>query len=101
MYETKIEEWAAGLLEFIFGIIGDIISFGVTMLLMYGVAYVIGRYLICRNNADEWAEFAGHIRSGIKDLAEAFKNAMPAVKESAKAWADEKIEDLKDELEYW
>lgn len=101
MYETKIEEWAAGFLEFIFGIVGDIISFGVTLCLMYIAAYVIGRYLICQNNADEWAEFTGHIRSGIKDLAEAFKNATPAVKESAKAWADEKIEDLKDELEYW
>ena len=101
MYETKIEEWAAGLIEFVFGIIGDVISFGVTVLLMYGVAYIIGKYLICQNNDEEWAEFTGHIRSGVKDLAEAFKNAMPAVKESAKVWADEKIEDLKDELEYW
>ena len=101
MYETKIEEWAAGLIEVGFCIIGDFISFGVTILLMYGVAYIIGKYLICQNNDEEWAELTGHIRSGVKDLAEAFKNAMPAVKESAKVWADEKIEDLKDELEYW
>lgn len=98
MYETKIEEWAVGFLEFVLGIVGDIVSFGVTVGLIYVAAYVIGRYLICQNDADEWAEFTGYIRSGIKDLAEAFKNAMPAVKESAKAWAEEKIEEIKYEL---
>lgn len=98
MYETKIEEWAVGLLEFVFGIAGDIISFCVTWGLMFGLFYVGCRYFVCQNNTEECDKFFGDIRSGIKDLAEAFKNAMPAVKETAKAWAHEKIEDIHDEL---
>lgn len=100
MYETKIEEWSAGFLEFVFGIAGNIISFCVTWGLILGFFYVVSRYLVCQNNTEEWAKFAGNIRSGIKDLAEAFKNAMPAVKESAKAWANEKIEEIRDEWEW-
>jgi len=75
MTETKLEEWAYGFMTFIFGIAGDIISFCVTMGLLYATFYIIGRYLVCQNDDQEWSEFTGHIRSGIKDLAEAFKNA--------------------------
>lgn len=99
MTETKLEEWAYGFMTFIFGIAGDIISFCVTMGLLYATFYIIGRYLVCQNDDQEWSEFTGHIRSGIKDLAEAFKNATPAIKEAAKEWADTAIERIEDILD--
>lgn len=99
MTETKLEEWAYGFMTFIFGIAGDIISFCVTMGLLYATFYIIGRYLVCQNDDQEWSEFTGHIRSGIKDLAEAFKNATPAIKAAAKEWADTAIERIEDILD--
>ena len=99
MTETKLEEWAYGFMTFIFGIAGDIISFCVTMGLLYATFYIIGRYLVCQNDDQEWSEFTGHIRSGIKDLAEAFKNATPAIKAAAKEWADTTIERIEDILD--
>jgi len=99
MTETKLEEWAYGFMTFIFGIAGDIISFCVTMGLLYATFYIIGRYLVCQNDDQEWSEFTGHIRSGIKDLAEAFKNATPAIKAAAKEWADTAIECIEDILD--
>lgn len=99
MTETKLEEWAYGFMTFIFGIAGDIISFCVTMGLLYATFYIIGRYLVCQNDDQEWSEFTGHIRSGIKDLAEAFKNATPAIKAAAKEWADMAIERIEDILD--
>jgi len=99
MTETKLEEWAYGFMTFIFGIAGDIISFCVTMGLLYATFYIIGRYLVCQNDDQEWSEFTGHIRSGIKDLAEAFKNATPAIKATAKEWADTAIERIEDILD--
>lgn len=99
MTETKLEEWAYGFMTFIFGIAGDIISFCVTMGLLYATFYIIGRYLVCQNDDQEWSEFTGHIRSGIKDLAEAFKNATPAIKAVAKEWADTAIECIEDILD--
>lgn len=99
MTETKLEEWAYGFMTFNFGIAGDIISFCVTMGLLYATFYIIGRYLVCQNDDQEWSEFTGHIRSGIKDLAEAFKNATPAIKAAAKEWADTAIERIEDILD--
>lgn len=99
MTETKLEEWAYSLITFIFGIAGDIISFCVTMGLLYATFYIIGRYLVCQNDDQEWSKFTGHIRSGIKDLAEAFKNATPAIKAAAKEWADTAIECIEDILD--
>jgi hypothetical protein len=99
MTETKLEEWAYGFMTFIFGIAGDIISFCVTMGLLYATFYIIGRYLVCQNDDQEWSKFTGHIRSGIKDLAEAFKNATPAIKAAAKEWADTAIECIEDILD--
>lgn len=99
MTETKLEEWAYGFMTFIFGIAGDIISFCVTMGLLYATFYIIGRYLVCQNDDQEWSEFTGHIRSGIKDLVEAFKNATPAIKAAAKEWADTAIECIEDILD--
>lgn len=96
MAETKLEEWAYNLMTFIFGIAGDIISFCVTMGLIYATFYIVGRYLICQNDNQEWSEFTGHIRSGVKDLAEAFKNVTPVIKMASKEWAEEKIESIKD-----
>ena len=99
MTETKLEEWAYSCMTFIFGIAGDIISFCITMGLLYATFYIIGRYLVCQNDDQEWSEFTGHIRSGIKDLAEAFKNATPAIKAAAKEWADTAIECIEDILD--
>lgn len=99
MTETKLEEWAYSCMTFIFGIAGDIISFCITMGLLYATFYIIGRYLVCQNDDQEWSEFTGHIRSGIKDLAEAFKNATPAIKAAAKEWADTAIECIEDVLD--
>lgn len=96
MTETKLEEWAYGLLTFIFGIAGDIISFCVTIGLLYLTFYVIGKYFVCQNNDKEWSEFTGNIRSGIKDLVEAFKNAAPAIKATAKEWADTILDCIED-----
>lgn len=99
MTETKLEEWAYSCMAFIFGIAGDIISFCITMGLLYATFYIIGRYLVCQNDDQEWSEFTGHIRSGIKDLVEAFKNATPAIKAAAKEWADTAIECIEDVLD--
>lgn len=99
MFDNKLVEWASGFLEFIFGIAGDIISFGVTLGLLYATFYIVGRYLVCQNDAAEWEKFTGNIRSGIKDLAEAFKNATPAIKVAAKEWADTMLECIEDILD--
>ena len=96
MFETKLEEWLCNIMEFIFGIAGDIISFGVTMALLYATFYLVGKYLVCQNDKAEWVKFTGHIRSGIKDLAEAFKNAAPAIKVTAKEWADTILDCIED-----
>ena len=99
MFDNKLAEWASGVLSFVFGVIGDIISFGVTICLLYATFYIVGRYLVCQNNDVEWAKFTSNIRSGIKDLAEAFKNATPAIKATAKEWAEEVLESIEDVLD--
>lgn len=99
MFDNKLVEWASNILDFVFGIVGDIISFGVTIGLLYATFYLVGKYLVCQNDDQEWSEFTGHIRSGIKDLAEAFKNATPAIKAAAKEWADTAIECIEDILD--
>lgn len=95
MYETSLETMAFGLLSFLFGIMETIINFCVVAGLVYGLFYVFCRYFVCQNNKDEWEWFLGDIRSGLKDLAKAFKEVAPGIHESAKCWASEKIENLK------
>lgn len=97
MTETTLDNLVMGFASFFFGIIGDIISFCVTITLFCTVYYLFVRYFVCQNDKEQYAEFNGNIRAGIKDIAESFKAVMPAVKESAKCWAKEKLEELKDE----
>ena len=97
MTETTLDNLVMGFASFFFGIIGDIISFGVTLSLFCLTYYLFARYFVCQNDSKQWEEFNGCIRAGMKDIAETFKAVMPAVKESAKCWAKEKLEELKDE----
>ena len=87
--ETKFEEAVFAIGSFVFEIFGDIISFCVTCALLYSAGWVICRYLICENDADIWADFTGHIRSGFRGLAEAFKDAIPGIKAMVKGWVDD------------
>ena len=87
--ETRLEEAVFAIGSFVFGIVGDIISFCVTLGLLYSAGWIICRYLICENNEDIWADFAGHIRSGFRGLAGAFKDAIPGIKAMVKGWVDD------------
>jgi hypothetical protein len=96
MYETKLEELIYSFVSFILEVLGHIIDFSVTVALIYLTFYLFCRYLVCQNDKKEWERFTGDLRSGVKDLAEAFRNMGPAVKESAKVWAKEVMDDLLD-----
>lgn len=87
--ETRLEEAVFAIGSFVFGIVGDIISFCVTLCLLYSAGYIISRYLICENDEDIWADFAEHIRFGFRGLAEAFKGAIPGIKAVVKNWVDD------------
>lgn len=87
--ETRLEEAVFSIGSFVFGVFGDIISFCVTCGLLYSAGWIICRYLICENDEDIWADFTGHIRSGFRGLAEAFKDAVPGIKAMVKGWVDD------------
>ena len=95
MSNSRYDELIFEFIEFIFSIGERLINACVSCLIIYGIVYIIFRYLIFRNDKADWDDFAGMIRSGVKDAAAAFKNVMPGIKEVAKNWADEKISELR------
>ena len=92
---TNYDELLFSFVVFFFEVIERIFDVCVTWGLMIGVFFVIGKYLLFRKDPEGWNELAAYIRSGIKDAFSAFAAAMPAVKESAKHWAQEKIQKLR------
>lgn len=96
MFEQQLETYIFQFADFIFGICGRVINFCVGWGLFFGLAYVIARYPVCGNNKDKLSELQQMFGDAIKDGVESFKLVMPAVKESAKCWAEEKIKDLQD-----
>lgn len=95
MFEQQLEAYAFQFADFIFGVFGRVINFCVGWGLFFGLCYFICRYLVCGNNKEELTEIREMFGSAVKDCIEAFRVAMPAVKESAKCWAEAKIESLR------
>ena len=87
--ETKFEEAVVAFGSFFFVLLGDIISLCATLSLLYAAGYIICRYLVCENDNDIWQDFANHIRSGVRGLAEAFCIAVPGIKAKVKEWVDD------------
>lgn len=96
MFEQQLETYVFQFADFIFDICGRVINFCVGWGLFFGLLYVVARYLVCGNDKDELSELRQMFGDAVKDGVESFKLVMPAVKESAKCWAEEKIEDLQD-----
>lgn len=92
--ETKLEEAIASLGALLFGLAGNVISFCVTLFLLYAAGYIISRYLICENDEDIWQDFANHIRHGIRGLAEAFHSAVPGIKALVQEWVDDILDSI-------
>lgn len=94
MFEQQLEAYVFQFADFIFGVCGRIINFCVGWGLFFGLCYFICRYLVCGNDKEKLEEIREMFGSAIKDAIESFKLVMPAVKESAKCWAEAKIESL-------
>lgn len=94
MFEQQLETYVFQFTDFIFGICGRIINFCIGWGLFFGLCYFICRYLVCGNDKSELKEIREMFGSAIKNCVESFKIVMPAVKESAKCWAEEKIDSL-------
>ena len=95
MIDSRYDDLIFGFIEFIFSVGERLINVCVSCLIIYCISYILMRYIIFGNNKAQFAEFAESIRSGFKDAAGAFKDAMPAVKEMAKSWADATIARLR------
>ena len=94
MFEQQLEAYIFQFADFIFGVFGRVINFCVGWGLFFGLLYVVARYLVCGNNKDKLSELQQMFGDAVKDGVEAFKLVMPAIKESAKCWAEDKIESL-------
>lgn len=80
---------------FIFEIVERLIRACVTWGILIGLFYFIFKCLIFKKSPEMWEDFASSLRSGIRDSAGAFKEAMIAVRELAKHWAKVKIREIK------
>ena len=91
MSEEMLLQWLLGFVGFWLGILGDIVGFCVTWSLIFGLAYVVCRYLVCGNRLDEWAMMKADMQSGMRDLARAFRDGAPGVHAAVKQWATKKM----------
>lgn len=92
---TNYDELLFSFVVFFFEVIERIINACVGWGIFFAVFFVIGKYLLFRKDPEGWDELAAYTRSGVKDAFSAFAAAMPAVKESAKHWAAQKINKLR------
>jgi len=95
MYETPLETLIYKFITFITGVLGTIVNFCVIVGLFYILFYIILRFLVCRNDKEEWEWVANDLRIVAKQLISSLKEVSVATLEIAKDWSSEKIEDLR------
>lgn len=94
MGETTLEIVALEFMDFLFGLLGGLLS----TFVWWWVAYVLIRFLlqniVFKNDNDGWKKFADNVRLGFVELSGAFCNTMAGATSVAVRWAAEKKEDL-------
>ena len=93
MTENIVFDWLIAFVEFFFGLAARIIGGFTTFGMLWAFTYIFMRYFVCKNDQEELGWLANELRTGLKDLAKAFRVAMPGVIQCAKEWVAGKTHD--------
>lgn len=94
MGETTLEIVALEFLDFLFGLLGGLLS----TFVWWWVAYTLLRYLlqniVFKSDSEGWKKFVSNVRLGFVEFSDAFRNTMSGAAYIAVRWAMEKKENL-------